>query len=241
LKVNGLEIFSNNQRRERKMIPKTNLPNLAGDFVRIHKAITRGLTVGTTRGSDFIKSGFSDSSLQQGFALYLQTLIVVISAHHLGEDEVAFPALRQKLPTVPYDQLGADHVSIETALNDVKSNLPGMAGNNPADSLVKVVDGLNRILAIWRPHIQIEQSAFSAKAIAGAMSPAEQAEISTAFAKHSQDHVGAPFFALPFVLFNLVPEDRAEMSALMPKMLIEDLIPGEWKAKWSPMEPFLLD
>lgn len=223
------------------MIPKTNLPNLAADLIRIHKAITRGLTIGTTRGSDFIKGGFPDRILQQGFALYLQTLTAVISAHHLGEDEVAFPALKQKLPAVPYDQLGADHILIETALNDVKRNLPGLTGNNPASSLFKVVDGLNRILAVWRPHIQIEQSAFSAKAIAGATSPAEQAEISTAFAKHSQEHVGPPFFALPFVLFNLVPEDRAEMAALMPKMLTEDLIQGEWKEKWSPMKPFLLD
>ena len=223
------------------MIPKTNLPNLAADFVRIHKAITRGLTVGTTRGSDFIKKGFADPRLQQGFALYLQTLIAVVSAHHLGGDEVAFPALKQKLTDVPYDRLGADHVSIETALNQVKSALPALTGINPAAALVKAVDGLDQILAVWRPHIQIEQSAFSAKAIAGAMSPEEQAEISTSFGKHSQEHVGPPFFALPFVLFNLVPEDRAEMAALMPKMLVEDLIPGEWKEKWSPMKPFLLD
>ena len=74
-----------------------------------------------TRGAVFVKDGFPDRSLQQGFALYLQALTAVLSAHHLGEDEVAFPALKQKLPNVPYDSLAADHVRIETALDKVKA------------------------------------------------------------------------------------------------------------------------
>jgi hypothetical protein len=223
------------------MMPKSNQPNLAGDLLRIHKAITRGLTVAVTRGSDFIREGFPGQSLQQGFALYLQALTAVVSAHHLGEDEIAFPALKEKLPAVPYEQLGADHITIEAALNLVKSTLPELAGENPAGALVQAVDGLKSIAAVWTQHIEIEQTAFSSTAIAGVMTPSEQAEVSVAFAKHSQEHVGPPFFALPFVLFNLAPTDRAEMAAMMPKMLIEELIPGDWKEKWAPMKPFLLD
>ena len=223
------------------MIPNNNLPNLAGDLLRIHRAITRGLTVGVTRGSDFISEGFPDQSLQQGFALYIQALTAVVSAHHLGEDEVAFPALKQMLPAVPYERLGADHISIETALGLVKSTLPELAGVNPANALAKAVDGLKSILAVWMPHIEIEQAVFSSTAIAGVMTPAEQAQVSVALAKHSQEHVGQPFFALPFVLFNLASADRAEMAAMMPKIVIQELIPGDWKEKWAPMKPFLLD
>jgi hemerythrin-like domain-containing protein len=223
------------------MIPNNNLPNLAGDLLRIHRAITRGLTVGVTRGSDFVREGFPDQSLQQGFALYLQALTAVVSAHHLGEDDVAFPALKQKLPAVPYERLGADHITIETALNLMKSALPELAGANSAAAWVKVVDGLKSILAVWNPHIEVEQNAFSSTAIAGVMTPAEQAQLSIALAKHSQEHVGQPFLGLPFVLFNLAPADRAEMAATMPKMLVQELIPGEWKEKWAPMKPFLLD
>jgi hypothetical protein len=223
------------------MIPNNNLPNLAGDLLRIHKAITRGLIVGVTRGSDFIREDFPDQSLQQGFALYLQALIAVVSAHHLGEDEIAFPAFKQKLPTVPFERLGADHITIETALDLVKSTLPELAGANPAAALVKAIAGLKSILAVWTPHIDIEQTAFSSTAIAGVMTPAEQAQVAGALAKHSQEHVGPPFFAMPFVLFNLAPADRAEMAAMMPKMVIQELIPGEWKEKWAPMKPFFLD
>jgi hypothetical protein len=223
------------------MIPNNNLPNLAGDFLRIHRAITRGLTVGVTRGSDFIRDGFPDQGLQQGFALYLQALTAVVSAHHLGEDQIAFPALKQKLPAVPYERLGADHITIETALGLVKSTLPELVGANPAAALVKAVDGIKSILAVWSPHIEVEQTAFSSTAIAGVMTPAEQAQVAVALAKYSQEHVGPPFFAMPFVLFNLAPADRAEMAAMMPKMLIQELIPGDWKEKWAPMKPFLLD
>lgn len=223
------------------MEPINNPPNLAEDILRIHRVITRGLTVGVMRGSDFINEGFPDPNLQQGFALYLQGLIAVVSAHHLGEDEIAFPALKQKLPGVPYGKLGADHATIEKTLEMVKSKLPELAEVNPAAALVKAVDGIKSILAVWTPHIEIEQTAFSSTAIAGTMTLVEQAQVATAIGKHSQEHANPPFLAVPFVLFNLAPADRAEMAAMMPKMLVEELIPGDWKEKWAPMKPFLLD
>ncbi len=223
------------------MPDSSNLPNLADDFLRIHRAITRGLFVAVTRGAVFLKEGFPDRSLQQGFALYIQALSAVLSAHHLGEDEVAFPALKLKLPAVPYGSLAADHVRIETAMNLVKSTLPELGAEAPAAALGKVVGNLQQILSVWTPHILIEETAFSATAIAGAFSQEEQAELSMLFAKHAQEHVGPPFFALPFVLFNLSPEDRARMAAVMPRTVIEELIPGEWQEKWAPMKPFLLD
>ena len=100
------------------------VPGLAGDFIRIHKAITRGLTTGITRGANFIREGFPDQHIQQGYGLYIQTLTAVLSAHHLGEDEVAFPALKQKLPATPFTRLSADHVTIEAALDRIKALYP---------------------------------------------------------------------------------------------------------------------
>jgi hypothetical protein len=219
----------------------SSMPNLSKDFLRIHKVITRGLTIGINRGVDFIRNGFSDSDIQLGYTLYLQALTSVLSAHHLGEDEVAFPVLKNKFPATPYDRLSEDHVSIETGLTLIKSTFPGLSGNNPTVELIKAVDELKNILAQWTPHIYIEESSFSADAIASMMTPEEQGQLSAALGKHSQEHVGAPFLALPFVLFNLNPVDREEMAALMPKMVTEVLIPGEWKDKWAPMKPFLLE
>ena len=172
--------------------------------------------------------------------LYLQTLTAVLSAHHLGEDEVAFPALKLKFPDVPYGRLGSDHVVIEKKLVQIKNALPGLASADSKASLALAVEFLKGILAMWAPHIQIEETSFKAAAIASAMTFDEQLQLSAEFGKHSQEHVGPPFFALPFVLFNLEQEDRAAMASGMPKELVEVLIPGEWKPKWAPMLPFLL-
>jgi hemerythrin-like domain-containing protein len=222
------------------MIQKNDEIKLAGDFLRIHKAITRGLNVCVSNGSDYIKKGFPDPELQQGFVLYLQILTTVLSAHHLGEDEVAFPALKLKLPDKPYEKLGSDHVEIEKKLVQIKNTLPGLASADSQASLSLSVEILKGILSLWAPHIQIEETSFKAAAIVSAMTFDEQLQLSGKIGKYSQEHGGPPFFVLPFVLFNLEKEDRAVMASGMPKELVEVLLPGEWKIKWAPMQPFLL-
>ena len=223
------------------MNTKAESSGLAHDFIRIHKAITRGLTVSITRGSEFISNGFPDPGLQKGFVVFLQTLIASISAHHLGEDEVAFPALKQRLSDVPFGRLEADHLLIQSKLEWIKSALPELHGSESAAALVNVIDSLKEILAVWTPHIEAEELAFSAAAFAEVMTPDEQARLAADVSKYSQEHGGPPFYALPFVLFNLPPADRADMSRKIPQTVLEELIPGEWKDQWAPMKPFLLD
>ena len=172
---------------------------------------------------------------------YVQSLAAVLSAHHQAEDEIAFPALRKSLPAVPYERLTADHKKIEAALGSVMNTLPEAAGTNSTAGLGIVVDGLRKVLAVWTPHIKIEETSFAPTAIAEVMSPNEQAEVSASMGKHAQEHAGPPFLVIPFVLFNLAGADRAAMAKTMPKVILEQLIPGEWKEQWSPMRPFLLD
>jgi len=52
------------------MIHIGRLPKLSQAPVRVHQAITRGLTVGVARVTEFIQDGIPDQSLQQGFADY---------------------------------------------------------------------------------------------------------------------------------------------------------------------------
>jgi hypothetical protein len=58
-----------------------------------------------------MREGFPDASMRQGFFSYVQALTIVLGAHHLGEDEIAFPAFRPKLPAAP-QRLAADHHTI---------------------------------------------------------------------------------------------------------------------------------
>jgi hypothetical protein len=216
-------------------------PDLAQDFIRIHKVITRGFIVAVTRGTEFVQAGFPDQNIQQGFVDYVQSLVSVISAHHLGEDGIVFPALKEVLSSAPYGRLAGDHKKIEAVLHLVKESCSAMVGSNPSAGLGNVVAALTRISALWTPHIEIEQQYFSQAALAGVMYPAEQARVSAAMAKHAQEHASPPFLVLPFVLFNLAGADRAAMAESLPQVVIQQLIPGEWKEHWTSMKPFLLD
>jgi Hemerythrin HHE cation binding domain len=217
-----------------------NLPNLAQDLVRIHKVLTRGLTVGRSKGGEFLREGFPTEDIQRGFSFYIQSLGSVLAAHHLGEDTVAFPALKERLPRAPYARLAADHKKIEAALDPVRESISDLSGANPTAGLGVVVDGLRKILAIWPSHTGVEETTFGSGVIAGVMTPEEQATVSIMLAKHSQEHAGPPFLVLPFVLYNLTGADRDAMLATLPAP-VRELVGKEWKELWSPMRPFLLD
>jgi hypothetical protein len=218
----------------------SNLPNLAQDLVRIHHVITRGLNTGLKSGTEFLHDGFPDRDLQRGYRDYIRSLGSVLGAHHLGEDEIAFPALKEKLPGAPYKRLAADHKKIEAALTSMNAAFSSVPEANPVDGLGGVVNSLRKILAIWPSHIGVEESSFGASAIEGAMTPVEQAEVSIRMAKHSQEHSSPPFLVLPFVLYNLAGADREAMAAAIPAPVMS-LMDKDWKDQWKLMKPFLLD
>jgi hypothetical protein len=223
------------------MIPNgSNLPNLAQDLVRIHKVLTRGLTIGRSKGREFLSEGFPSKDIQSGFSLYIQSLGSVLAAHHLGEDTIAFPALKERLPAAPYDRLAADHKKIEAALNPVRESISDLSGANPTAGLGVVVDGLRKILARWHSHTGVEESSFGSRVIAGVMTPEEQANISILLAGHAQEHAGPPFLVLPFILYNLAGADREAMAATLPAP-VRELVGKEWKEQWRMMRSFLLD
>lgn len=223
------------------MIPKNDLPNFADDLVRIHKVITRGLTITTQRGTQFMKDGFPDATTRQGFADYVQALAAVLSAHHLSEDEIAFPALKVKLPKAPYTRLAADHKFIESSLVTVRQLINDLEKGSSMMGWGLVIEGLKKDFTAWTPHILLEETFFSKDAIADAMTPDEQAQLSISMSKYSQEHAGPPYLVLPFVLFNLAPEDRAAITETMPKQVMEDLFSKAGKERWEAMKPFLLE
>jgi hypothetical protein len=218
----------------------TDEPNLAQDLVRIHKVITRGLTVGLSEAERFWRQGFPDDRLRQGFTDYVRALVAVLGAHHMGEDEVAFPVLRVCVPAAPYEDLYAAHREIGALLGPVRKATDKVAAGGGEADLTALIDYLQRVSSPWHPHYRLEEEHFSEEALAAAMDKAAQASASAAMAKHSQDHASPAYLVLPFVLYNLEAEDRAAMAATLPSTVVEDLIPKVWKGQWAPMEPFLL-
>ncbi len=219
-------------------------PALSQAFLLIHKAVSRGLIVSVEKGEDYIPAGFPDPETRTGYALYTRSLAIVLDAHHLAEDEVAFPLLKTKIPSAPYDRLATHHQEIVDLLDPIRGLrgvIPLVEERGDQGDLAAMVHYLRQVSDIWRPHIQIEEFHFSEEALAAAMSPEEQVQASAAISRHSQENATPASLALPFLLFNLEAEDRAAMAASLPKQVVEELIPKAWKLQWAPMQPFLLE
>jgi hemerythrin-like domain-containing protein len=218
-------------------------PNVGADMLRIHRVITRALDVSAERGAAFAQEGFPSAALQEGFLTYLRALAGVLNAHHLGEDETAFPYMREKLPDAPYNKLMADHRQIEGVLEHLGTAAGAVAGNaQPADALRTLNGIVVRLAGLWHPHIGIEESIlFDPEVVAALMDEEENVQLSQKMGESSQKHLHAPDVEIPFVLYNLGPEDRAIMVKMLPPVVAQQLVPLVWRAKWAPMKPFLLE
>jgi hypothetical protein len=223
------------------MTPPTPTPDLAQDLIRIHKVITRALYIGLIKGREYLHSGFPQPQLLHGYSSFIHCLVEVLRSHHQGEDLVAFPAFMKVLPSAPYAKLSTDHHSIEMLLTPITLVITDLLGDTSSRGLMAIVDTLGKLAAIWEPHILLEERYFSREAINAVISSVEQGRISEAASKHSQEHSGPPYWVVPFVLYNLEPEDRALMAANLPPMILNELVPKVWKDQWAPMKPFLLN
>ena len=212
------------------------------DIIRIHKVITRALDVIIAQGKMFTQTGFPEPAVQAGFCSYVCSFESILHAHHLTEEELAFPYFRQKMPQEPFDLLLVQHSEIAMAVYQIRDML-GSHENPHLDegSLKNLVQVVTKIDQIWRPHIEIEENIFDPDKINALMSVEEQVLLSKQFAEHSQKHSSPDYLVIPFILYNLSPTDRMEMSQLMPSIVSQQLVPVVWKDKWQPMRPFLLE
>jgi hemerythrin-like domain-containing protein len=218
-----------------------NPPNIAADLIRIHSVVTRGLSVSLERGQTFAGDGFPDALTREGFVDYVQSLVSVLHAHHLGEDELAFPYLRDLLPGVPYDLLSEQHQQMVPILDEITAANEAVAAEPESQSVNALNRTLTQVDELWHPHIQIEEEEFTVERGAELISVDEHIRLAQLFAKLSQEHAQPDYLVVPFILYNLAPEDRAIMAGSMPPVVTQELVPKAWKEKWAPMQPFLLD
>ena len=209
-------------------------PNIGASLLHIHRAISRGIAVSREKSQAFAEAGYPDEATAAGFWTYVQTLESVTHGHHLTEDDLFFPYLRDRLPGADFDGLMGDHQTIAAILDEI-----GAA--REAGSLQDLHQALTKLEAAWHPHRGKEEATFSPQVAAEIMTPPEHIELGQQAAAHSQEHgVPAPLI-VPFVLFNLEPGDRAAMSAAYPPEIPNHLVPVVWKDQWAPMKPFFLD
>ena len=218
-----------------------NQPNVGASLIAIHMTITRGIEVTIEKSETFAKEGFTDDALRKGFLDYVHALVQVVDAHHLGEDEVAFPQLRSKVAGAPYDALHAEHQTILPVLAQMKAAADEVAASErPVAALNRLGEAALHLQRLWVPHIATEEQSFSMAVLADSLTPAEQEQLVGALGADSQKRLDPPFLAMPFVLYNLPPEERAYLASTMPPVLTQQLVPVTWKDLWAPMKPFLL-
>jgi hypothetical protein len=223
------------------MTPTTPTPDLAQDLVRIHKVITRALYISLIKGREYLQSGFPQPQLLHGYSNYIHCLSEVLGSHHRGEDLIAFPAFMKVLPSAPYAQLSADHHVVDLLLASIPQAITDLSGYTPNKGQKAIVDTLGKLSAIWEPHILLEEHFFSKEAINAVINLDEQKRIGEAASKYSQEHSRPPYWIVPFILYNLEPDERALMAASFPPAIVNELVPVMWKDQWAPMKPFLLN
>ena len=214
--------------------------NVAISFLNIHSIITRGLRVSIESVQGFSQRGFKEEANREGFFNYIRALASVVNAHHLTEDEIAFPYFRDKLPGAPFDTLIENHQVMVQVLDEIKLAVErGENSDQLETELRNLESALTRLNDLWHPHIQIETDEIINKA--DALIPVEeQLRLVRLFGEHGQKNAVPPYLTVPFMLYNLDVEDRKVFSMGMPAEVLQNLVPVVWKEKWESMTPFLL-
>jgi len=219
---------------------KMSKPNLAQDLLRIHMIITRGLDVSIENAERFATEDFPDRQLREGYGDYVTALLSFVSAHHLSEDEIAFPYFRELLPAMPFDRLQEEHKRIEGMLKRAGEELERF-DDEPKSALRGLKAELHDIGELWHPHIAIEEDHFDVECLADMLPVEEHARLSAEMGKLSMDRAEPTYLVVPFALYNLPADERGTLTRNMPPKVIDELVPVVWKEKWSPMKPFLLE
>ena len=216
-----------------------NEPNLAKDLRLVHLVITRGLDVSIDNAVKYARGGFPNPELHEGYRKYVTALLSFVSAHHLAEDEIAFPYFETRMPETPFNQLKDEHERIEQLLEQGQEHLTQL-DDEPEAALRDLDAVLSEMRDLWHPHIDTEEAHFDVERLADILPPEEHERLSGKMAQHTIEHAEPTPLVVPFGLYNLPDDQRKILVANMPPDVINELVPGPWRDEWAPMEPFLL-
>lgn len=212
---------------------------------RIHKVLTRGLDVTIDNSLAFAKTGFPDKSMAVGFFRYVKSFLITLYAHHLTEDEIAFPFLQRQVPTLRLDGLVFQHQQMVPHREAIKALIEKVAEDPESDtseSLTKIAEAATNLRVLWLMHINAEETYFTSESITATTFPKEdQANIMRQTVEYNQKYCHPAAWVVPFLLYNLRAHDRAKLAETLQPQLTKVLVPIVWKNEWAPMKPFLLD
>jgi len=226
---------------EAEMEPETKRqakPSMGAALLVVHEFLTRGMDVSIDHIEEQRQVPVGEA--RKGFADYLHCLSSLLNAHHITEDEIAFPYLRKLIPDAPYDMLSADHKIMEPLIERLDTfSAQWKAGDD--EKLDELDTTLQEFKGIWHPHIAVEQKFYEPTRLEGLIEPEEHTRLIQQMSQYTQQHSDPPFLIVPFILYNIPADKRTMLTSQMPPQIIEQLVPIDWKDQWAPMKPFLLE
>jgi hemerythrin-like domain-containing protein len=225
------------------MSPSQQLP-FYHSLLRIHAVISRGLEVTSTHSLEFAEKGFADENIQIGFYRYVYSLLIVLETHHQTEEVVAFPYFQARLPSLRIEPVIEQHRQMRPHIVTMEAAVEKIAPSTetPTDALNQLAQACKNLQILWMMHAPAEENYFVTNSISALeLTYEEQLDITRRTAEYNQKISKYPQGVVPFILYNLPPDEREQMAQGMPPEVITMLIPTMWKSEWAPMKPFLLD
>ena len=213
-------------------------PEIGGDLVRVHRAITRAVGVAQEQGAAYAAAGYPDAETKEGYLTYVRCLVLLLHGHHTTEDESMFSLLRDKVPDAPYEALVAQHRAMLPILDEIEAARAQAASPEPARGLTALVRALARIGQLWDTHIGLEEAHFGPEAIGAFLTMEERRRLGGVVSRNAATHQRPFSLMLPFFLYNMSPQDRAVMAQMIPG--VANLLLALWRPRWRVMAPFLL-
>ena len=105
-------------------------------LLRIHKIISRGLSTSIRKCDEYLVQQSIPPMEAAGFSMYVSTLKWVTHAHHLGEEEIAFPYFKDYIEA-PYNSLKDDHHAIAQVLDTLDQCLLEISIRQSRQSFVR--------------------------------------------------------------------------------------------------------
>ena len=208
---------------------------VVGGLLRIHKIISRGLSTSIRKCDEYLVKQGIPSGEAAGFSMYLSSLKWVTHSHHLSEDDIVFPYLKD-LIEAPYNLLKDDHNAMTRILDSLDQCLLDLSSGGVG----KLREVLEKFDKLWGPHIKIEEENFTSEKLMVAIEMQEQVNLVKKLGEHGIKNSGPGPLSLPFLIYNLESRDREDFMKPIPWIVKKVLVPIIWRSQWKPMIPFFL-
>ena len=208
---------------------------LVEGLLRIHKIISRGLSISMQKCDEYVRNQGIPSGEKEGFSMYVSTLKWVTHSHHLSEDEITFPYFKDHIEA-PYNRLKDDHTAIARLLDTFDQCLLEVSSGEVG----KLREMLVEFEKMWAPHIKIEEDNFTSEKLHTIIGMRDQINLAKRIGEHGTKNSGPGPLSLPFLFYNLEGKDREAFMKPIPWIAKKVLVPIFWRSQWKPMSPFLL-